>query len=513
MTVELETDVLVIGGGMAGAWAAIGARRAGASVLLAEKGWCGTSGVTATAGPGHWWVPPEGREAAVARRLAQSGGLNEPAWMERILATTWENLPTLSDVYDFPKDDEGLTRYKALRGPEYLRALRRRLEMLGVTILDHAPAQELLRHSDGSAGGARGVFHPGGGAWRIAAGAVVLATGGTAFRSRLLGAWNNTGDGYLMAAEAGAELSGMEFTAVYCVAPARTTMTRSMSFAFATYYDEAGEVLPIGGPDTTRPLARALMKGRVFCDLARMPQDIRDRISSISPNFLLPFRRWGIDPYSQRFEVTLHGEGTIRGIGGLAIEGEDCRTAVPGLFAAGDAATRELVAGAISGGGAINSAWALSSGLWSGEGAARLAARSARRRGARPIGQAGLREAGRGADRRAALAAVQDAMLSYGKVLFRRGEALVASLGALDAVWEEVAADGGAPASRELAAMVASARWSAAAALARAETRGVHHREDHPTADPALARRMRTGGLERVWARPEGAGLELAAPA
>ena len=44
--------------------------------------------------------------------------------------------------------------------------------------------------------------------------------------------------------------------------------------------------------------------------------------------------------------------------------GNDCSTTVPGLFAAGDVATRKLVASAISGGGAQNSAWALSSGRW-----------------------------------------------------------------------------------------------------------------------------------------------------
>ncbi len=48
-----ETDVLVIGGGLAGAWAAIGAVRSGASVVLVDKGYFGASGVTATAGPGH----------------------------------------------------------------------------------------------------------------------------------------------------------------------------------------------------------------------------------------------------------------------------------------------------------------------------------------------------------------------------------------------------------------------------------------------------------------------------
>jgi alkanesulfonate monooxygenase len=53
-----ETDVLVIGGGVAGTWAAVAAAREGARVVLADKGYCGASGVAATAGPGHWWVPP-----------------------------------------------------------------------------------------------------------------------------------------------------------------------------------------------------------------------------------------------------------------------------------------------------------------------------------------------------------------------------------------------------------------------------------------------------------------------
>ena len=45
--IGLEADVLVIGGGPAGAWAAISAAAKGARVVLADKGFCGTSGATA----------------------------------------------------------------------------------------------------------------------------------------------------------------------------------------------------------------------------------------------------------------------------------------------------------------------------------------------------------------------------------------------------------------------------------------------------------------------------------
>jgi len=47
-----EADVLVIGGGPAGTWAAISAAAQGARVVLADKGFCGTSGATAPSGTG-----------------------------------------------------------------------------------------------------------------------------------------------------------------------------------------------------------------------------------------------------------------------------------------------------------------------------------------------------------------------------------------------------------------------------------------------------------------------------
>jgi succinate dehydrogenase/fumarate reductase flavoprotein subunit len=54
---EIETDVLVIGGGIAGCWAAIGAARTGVRVALLEKGDTVRSGA---GGPGcdHWCVTP-----------------------------------------------------------------------------------------------------------------------------------------------------------------------------------------------------------------------------------------------------------------------------------------------------------------------------------------------------------------------------------------------------------------------------------------------------------------------
>lgn len=512
----LEADVLVIGGGLAGAWAAAAAARAGAEVVLAEKGYCGTSGVTATAGPSHWWIPPdppEARERAIAERNARGFGLSEPDWMARILETTWNSLPTLAGYYDFSVDPQGRTQYRGLRGPEYMRALRRQAEDLGVVFLDHSPALELLRHRDGSVAGAAGLRLPSGEDWTVRAGAVVLATGGCAFGSHLLGAANNTGEGLLMAVEAGADLSGMEFTNYYTVAPARTAMTRSMAYSFARYFDADDRELDIPpGPDANRRLAKALLDGPVFCRLDRVPADVREVMPWVQPNFVAPFERWGIDPYRDRFEVTLRAEGTVRGIGGVRVAGEDCRTKVDGLYACGDAATRELVAGATSGGGNQNSAWALSSGQWAGAAAAGHARSEGRRAGtvALAAGRAGLRARGlvRPTDLEAARGLVRREMGDYDRNMFRSGAGLADGLEALDAAYAEVAghqADSGRERlqARETAALLAAARWSKASALARAESRGMHQRTDAPAADPRFAARQRAGGLDVVWTRFE----------
>lgn len=79
---ELSTDVLVIGGGPAGAWAARSAAAAGAAVCLVDKGYSGSSGTTAASGTGVWVVPPlkGARDEAKAQRGALGGFLADRDW-------------------------------------------------------------------------------------------------------------------------------------------------------------------------------------------------------------------------------------------------------------------------------------------------------------------------------------------------------------------------------------------------------------------------------------------------
>jgi succinate dehydrogenase/fumarate reductase flavoprotein subunit len=105
-----DADVLVIGGGPAGAWAATSAAATGAQVVLVDKGCCGTSGATASAGTGVWYVPPDAskRLAAMESREKLGGYLQDRAWMRRVLDRTYESVNLIAEWgYPFPHDDDG----------------------------------------------------------------------------------------------------------------------------------------------------------------------------------------------------------------------------------------------------------------------------------------------------------------------------------------------------------------------------------------------------------------------
>jgi succinate dehydrogenase/fumarate reductase flavoprotein subunit len=380
-----------------------------------------------------------------------------------------------------------------------------------VRILDHTPALELLVDDDGVVSGALAVDRTSGRTVRIEAGAVVLAAGGCAFQSKTLGCDVNTGDGALMAVEAGAALSGMEFSNSFAIAPKGTSLTKTAYYSWATFY--RGDRTPIEGAGSARGrtvIAETLNEEPVFARIDRASEDEQRAMRKGQPNFFLVFDRLGIDPFTDYFEITLVAEGTVRGTGGVRIADFDCATDVAGLYAAGDTATRELICGGFTGGGSHNAAWAVSSGSWAGRGAAAFAARRISRSATlRATGAAGLRPDGPiGLDHRAVTAAVQRHVLPHEHNFLRHADHLRPALESLHDTWAAVRARLGASGedafrAREAAAMVAHARWMYHAALQRTETRGMHKRVDHPERDPSQGHRLLIGGLDQLWTRPE----------
>ncbi|MBO1000676.1 FAD-binding protein [Bacillus sp. SD075] len=511
---EESVDVLVIGGGPAGTWAAIHAAAQGADVILVDKGYCGTSGATAPSGTAVWYVRPnpDEQEAAMKSREALGGYLADRKWMTSVLDQTYRNMHRLGKWdYPFPFD-EGETQYRSLQGPEYMRLMRKQVKKAGVKIWDHSPALELLVDDHG-VGGASGVFLKRKEKWKIKAGSVIIATGGCAFLSKALGTNVLTGDGYLLGAEAGAELSGMEFSNAYAISPAFSSVTKTAFYSWATFYYEDGTVVEGAGSQKGRSvIAKTLMNQPVYARLDKADEWLQKGMRRSQPNFFLPFDRMGINPFTQRFPVTMRLEGTVRGTGGLHLINENCATKVPGLYAAGDAATREFICGGFTGGGSHNAAWAMSSGTWAGEAAGEYAlslGRHAKKREVHSVSTTPIaRRSSNGYERSLELTkSVQREVTPFEINLFRTESNIRPALQRLDSLWQDirqgVLRDDSAVKAREVAAMTATARWMYASALERKETRGMHKRLDYQEQDPTQNQHLLTGGLDTIWVKPD----------
>ncbi|MFE4464364.1 FAD-dependent oxidoreductase [Oerskovia sp. NPDC056781] len=544
----LHADVLVIGGGPAATWSAIAATEQGASVVLVDKGYCGTSGVAATAGVGHWLVPPdaERRDEEITPREEQGGYLTDRDWTNDVLDEAWyrtaliegwgyertrrsRQARTGADGGAAPAPNPFARRpgERSFSGssPDYLRFLRGKVKKNGVTVLDHSPALELLVDGEGVVSGAQGYQRQTGRAWRVASGAVVLATGGTTWKSHSLGGDVNTGEGHLMAAEVGAHLSSMEFSNFYGMVPFGTSMDKNGFFVTASYWDHEGAPIAYENLHKSRAeLLGASLRGTITAQFTQFGPEVRPALRAAMPNFFMVTDKLGVDPFTERFPMDWVQEGTVRGTGGIHVLDRDAWTGVPGLYAAGDVAARDRVVGAATGAGGPNLAWAVASGTWSGRAAAALATdRGPSSRGQRldPTGTLGLRPdgaahrprsaaAGEGAWREIT-AAVRDEMLPIDKSAFRHHHGLVRSLDVLDELWERAGSElvptdvRGADAirTRETAGMLAMARWADRTALHRTETRGMHTRTDFPDTDPQQARRLLTGGLRDLWVLPD----------
>ncbi|MEU1207917.1 FAD-binding protein [Nocardia sp. NPDC005825] len=516
---EFDADVLVLGGGPAGSWAALAAAAAGARVLVVDKARCGSSGPTARGGVTLWNIPSgAAREDAVRQNFAHGGGLGEPDWMYRVLEETHRRVGQLvHGGFHFQGEHAERPSRVYLDGAKYLGRLRRSMVIAGIRILDHHPALQLITDKDGVVSGAAGVaLHGESPNWIVRARAVVLATGGCAFLSGGAGTDVDTGDGLLMGAEAGAELSGMEFSNAYSLAPVADSWPLggrpvSAVFAsdqvmhFATLYDESRSVLWGQGCGSRAQAFAAIADGRrVYAALDELPEAVRAELLRLGP--------------SPTGQVPMGAvlEGTVRGTGGLRLVGPDCATTVPGLYGAGDVTTREPITGAVSGFGGQNGAWSISSGVWAGAGAAGFAESRRKLGKARPVPGVGLGDKSR-LDPRAVVGLVQEHTLPLRRSYWRSDGSLRDSIGELDGLWPgaELALGGKGPDrlwARQAAALLAVARWTKYSALARTETRGMHRRTDHPGAGSDWRVRLLSGGLESVWVRPQPVVAE-AAPA
>ena len=504
---QQRADVVVVGTGVAGLAAALAAQRAGARPVIVSKA---DDTATFHAQGGVAVVLPDTEdtiEAHVADTLAAGAGLCDPEAVRSIVTDGYRAVSDL--IARGARFDESAPGQWALTregGHSRRRIMHAGGDATGAEVqraLDHAAATSDIRRNhvalevlhDGSA--VTGVLvRNADGLGVIHAPSVILATGGLGhLYSATTNPEGSTGDGIALALWAGVGVADIEFIQFHPTmlfdrngTGRRPLITEALRGEGAVLRDARGDSVTAGihpmGDLAPRDVVAAAIDTRlrdtgdecVYLD-ARSIENFARRF----PTVTAACRAAGVDPTRDPIPVV---PGAHYSCGGVSTDVYG-RTELPGLFAAGEVA-RTGMHGANR--LASNS---LLEGLVVGGRAGQVAAEHARSAGT-PMAK--VQPAQRDALDRTVL---QSAMTRWASVvrdadgLHRLAEALA----------DSTVRSMNGRAAFEDAALTATARVVAAAALDRTESRGCHHRSDFPDTDPAQAH------SRALYAEPAGACL------
>jgi succinate dehydrogenase / fumarate reductase flavoprotein subunit len=531
---HIETDVLVIGAGGAGMYAALEAARAGATVVLVDRSLIGRGGATVMAQmtvaaalgeqtPDHW-------EHHLSDTLAAGRGLCD----QRLAALLCEDGPQRLREMDgwkvgWAREDGHIKQAQApghdrprcayvdflSTGPAVSRTLRAQLNTAdGIRRIGELVIVDIAVR-DGEACGATALHLPTGHAVTLAAKAVVIATGGlTGLYRRNSASANMGGDGYALALRAGAELIDMEFVQFFPIghlAPRLVGMDPIMWDPFR--YKLGGRLLNAemrefeqdyatrdnrsdGRYVLTRDLAtyaitkeveagRGSPAGGAFLSFQHVPEaEIRSAFGPVVDRLAAN----GIDLAKRPVEVAPIAHYHM---GGVRVD-ETLQSGVPGLYACGEAVGGANGANRLSG-NAITEAFVF--GARAGRNAAQRALQSPSRwwpQAARPALDLLRSAQRRDAPNPAAVVAELKALMADMVGPFRTGAKLRSAVQAIARLKTEI---GEIPFSSaaafdpvlidwlDLRNMLLVAQSVALPALGRTESRGAHQREDHPGLD------------------------------
>lgn len=395
-----ETDILVVGGGLAGSFAAIKARQNGAQrVALVDKSVPGKSGCsTFAAGVIAAHFPHQDSLQQWMEELCELGGyLNDQAWLEIVLTDVFGYVEEMAGwgVNFLRKPDGDYERIvgrgggpgRGLRnimfhGPQLMEPVVKQLRLLGVTRYDRTMVTDLLV-KDGRVLGVGGFNVLDGGYRIIKSRATILSAGGTYSKGSFVSHKNLSGDAHAMCVRAGVELMNFDFTSRNQSCTEFDTEGMNMFVALGGRFVNArGEEFmpeydPVLGNRTTKPVMAAATalevkagRGPIYMDMTHFTPDKVQKLRQVLPLASLILQRAGVmvgDRINRKLAWGPAGVGTVAFGGGARITTR-CETSMPGLYAAGDSAARHGAGHNEMGAGALT--WAIVSGARAGRCAA-----------------------------------------------------------------------------------------------------------------------------------------------
>lgn len=383
-----ETDVLVIGGGIAGIISSIEAARAGARVTIACAGplFGGSSFY-----PGTWGLGLIGPESAtdeddLISTIEEVGcgvtshdvvetfvrGLRPSiTWLEDELGVPLKRPSSTESAREatfMPCFDHKNRMWRGITREAFESTARRHIEELEIDVLERCELMELVRRPDGQhADDPTSDPHEGEGGrmagailfdrrertlFALPAKTVILCSGGTGgLFERSLTSHDVLSSAHGLALDVGCELVNIEFMQMMpgLVSPVRGIVFNEKTFRYARFDDRNG-ILPQGASELEELLEARSGHGPFTCRLGDETVDMaidavgEDGIAvrydfprDDAPEFVQTFAQWmedelGITPeVEMRVSMYAHAAN-----GGIRIDC-DAQTAVPGLFACGEA--------------------------------------------------------------------------------------------------------------------------------------------------------------------------------
>ena len=347
----ITTDVLVIGSGIAGCFAAIHACRGGAAVTIVEQGEAGFVGRSAP-GPNVQRVvlPEDGFEKALEGTVRQCDYMVDQEYADEIIRESndrfeeelalgasvergWDGkVKWMMMETQFPDFQQREAVWAPFGSYKHLNKYKVEAERLGARVINRTVITDLLT-KDGRVVGAVGVNRRTGEFLVARAKAVVLATGDC----HAAAAGNNpslTGDGMAIGLRAGAQLRGMEFGRIgfSVIYPSGKPMTMAETM-------RRGLRMP---GQTNFRIINAL--GEEFCEQYESTRKIPGRLvggppwDCYLPAILKEYKEgrgpvfWDVG--AMKFEIGFTAQQSEQN-GGVRIDKNGCTT-VPGLYAAGN---------------------------------------------------------------------------------------------------------------------------------------------------------------------------------